>query len=363
MKKRKISKNNYRFMERELNFMEQEGKLLKSQKVSLLSLYEVTNGLNFIRVLLTVGAFLVGMGVLSFVASNWSSMGSLFKFSLIVLSIMGVNLVGFKLETKQPKTARTMHYLGVLFFGAGIFLIGQMFHLGGEFHQAFLLWSIGVLPIGYVLKDRIILVFSALLLGVYEFGFVDMDWSNLPYALFILLPALYWINRQIGYSGALTFVLNGLAIQLLILLLIQTIDSFFMETYVYQILLVFVIGIGMLYLPVHEKVKGVFKIQGHLVHGTTALILTIPDAWGTIGHHAPASILFSFLYFAFVLFLIHRGSLFSIVLLFALIIRFYIDLSLDFMPKSMVFIIGGVILITFGFLFEKRRRKGGMIRE
>lgn len=363
MEKRKISKNNYRFLEYELDFMEKEGELSSNQKESALDRYEIVKGFSFIRVLLTVGAFLIGIGVLSFVASNWSHMDSLVKLILIISAIIGVNAVGFKLETKQPTTARAMHYIGVLFFGAGIFLIGQMFNLGGEFQQAFLMWAIGIIPIGYVLRDKIILGFAGLTLMVYSIAFVDLGWSNLPYATLVLLPLLYWMNRQLGYSRGLTFILNAVVIEFLYIVIFKTMHSTQLESYAYPLLVLFLIGIVMLYLPVVEKVRDVFRIQGHMLHGLTGLILTIPEVWDELADIAPMNVTFSFMYFAFILFLINRGSLFSVILLFALIIRFYIDLSLDFMPKSMVFIIGGVILISFGYLFEKRRRKGGMIRE
>jgi hypothetical protein len=42
-----------------------------------------------------------------------------------------------------------------------------------------------------------------------------------------------------------------------------------------------------------------------------------------------------------------------------LALRFYVDISYDFMPKSLVFIIGGIILIAMVYSFEKRRKKGG----
>lgn len=363
MKKRSISKRNYRLLETELNFMEHEGELSKGQKDSSLSLYEVTNGLNFIRVLLTFGAFLMGIGVLSFIASNWGSMGTLVKFFLIIVSIIGVNLIGFKLEENQPKTARTMHYLGVLFFGAGIFLVGQMFHLGGEYYQAFLMWSIGIIPIGYVLKDKIILVFSVVLLGIYSFGYFTTDLFSLPYLVLLLIPILYWISSRFGDSVVLTFLLNGLSIQFFVMFLIKTTEFVDSDSFLIQLIPLFIFGIVMMYIPVKEKLKGVFRFQGHLVHGIVGLMLTFPAFWEMTVYPDALSIVFAIIYFLFILFLIQRGSLFSILILSALIFRFYIDLSLDFMPKSMVFIIGGAILIAFGYLFEKRRRKGGVSGE
>jgi uncharacterized membrane protein len=355
MKKREITKGNYQILKKELDFFEQNGFLPTLQKEEMLNHYEVIGRLNFIRVLLTVGAFLLGIGVLSFVASNWMHMGDTFKFLLIVLSIVGVNLAGLKMEKNHPKTARTMHYLGVLFFGAGIFLIGQMFNFGGEYQSALLVWALGSIPIGYVLKDRIILIFTTVLLFIYSFGtFVENDIS-IPYLMVAIIPVLYFINKQINYSRLFTFSINALSIQFLIFVLATFID-FDSETV--SIFILFAVGIGMLFIPVNEKIKKVFEWQGHMIHSVAGLMLTMPEIWEELNFGEPFAYVFGLLYFLFILFLMKRGSLFSILILCALILRFYIDLSLDFLPKSMVFIIGGAILMSFGYYFESERKKG-----
>lgn len=361
MNKRPIKKKNYAMIKAELDYFSSAGLLSAYQKERILEQYEIKNGLNFIRVLLVVGAILLGMGVLSFIASNWMYMGKAAKFFLILFSIAGVDVVGYKLEGMYPKTSRAMYYIGALLYGAGIFLIGQMFNLGGEFEGAMLLWALGIIPIGWFLKDVIILTFSTGLLSFYANAYFLLHNATLPYTLFVIIPVMYYINKKINYSKVLTFFLNALSMNLLALILLKILD--FEELPIIPLLIFFVIGVVMVFVPVNEKLKGVFEFQGHLLHGITGIYLTFSEVWkeSFFGEHF--NIAFSILYFFFSLFLIKRGSLTSIVIVCALVLRFYIDISYDFLPKSMVFIIGGLILIGFGYYFENKRKKGGKNRE
>ncbi|WP_257985715.1 DUF2157 domain-containing protein [Bacillus sp. M6-12] len=347
-------------MKNELEFFERKGLLPDLQKEEILGQYEVSGGLNFVRILLTVGAFLLGIGVLSFVASNWIYMGKTLKFALILLSILGVNIAGLKMAKNHPKTALTMHYLGVLFFGAGIFLVEQMFNIGGEYQNSLLIWALGSIPIAYVLKDKIILIFISFLLFFYQTAiFIDDDFGlHIPYSMLLMIPLLCFINKQINYSKLFTFFVNALAIEFVTLLVFRFV-AFDEERAIFGLLFLFFIGIAMVFIPVKDRIKTIFEVQGHLIHGFVGIALTFSFLWEESIFGSHFHFIFGVAYFLFVLFLMKRGSLFSIVILCALILRFYVDLSYDFLPKSMVFILGGAILMGFGYYFEKQRKKGG----
>jgi uncharacterized membrane protein len=82
------------------------------------------------------------------------------------------------------------------------------------------------------------------------------------------------------------------------------------------------------------------------------------------GDGITASIVFSVLFVLLLLAYVRTGSLMALVFVCATILRFYFDTFFDFMPKSFFFIIGGLILLGFGFYFERlRNRKGGILNE
>ena len=110
-----------------------------------------------------------------------------------------------------------------------------------------------------------------------------------------------------------------------------------------------------------DRYKGILEWIGALVHGVSGLLLTIPEYWSLWIKEEDfpyMGILFAIVYMGFVIYLLNRGSLPAILLICSLIFRYYADLSYDFLPKSLFFVIGGLILIVFGYWFEKRRKGG-----
>lgn len=74
--KRRLSNAQYEFLKRELTYLQEIGKLSPEQAADLLSSYEAgkiqkeRKIINFVQVLTAIGAILIGLGILSFVASN-----------------------------------------------------------------------------------------------------------------------------------------------------------------------------------------------------------------------------------------------------------------------------------------------------
>jgi hypothetical protein len=120
-------------------------------------------------------------------------------------------------------------------------------------------------------------------------------------------------------------------------------------------IILFVAGIGFLYTPVPEKIKNIFGFQGHVLHAFAGFTLTFGDIWKI----ESMAFVFSLLYVGFIFYLVKQGKLFGMFMAVLLVLRFYADISLDFLPKSLVFIIGGLILLAMCYSFEKRRKKGG----
>ena len=112
--KRQISKANFSLVSQELNHFERTGLITGEQKTGILESYDIKGGLNFIRVVLTIGALLVGLGILSFIASNWNGISHFVKLLIIFGVFGGVNLVGYMLSENNPKTGRSLIYLGTL---------------------------------------------------------------------------------------------------------------------------------------------------------------------------------------------------------------------------------------------------------
>ena len=53
-----------------------------------------------------------------------------------------------------PKVGASLILLGSLIFGAGMFLIAQMYHITVHYPNGPLMWGLGVLPLAYLLRFK-----------------------------------------------------------------------------------------------------------------------------------------------------------------------------------------------------------------
>jgi uncharacterized membrane protein len=99
---------------------------------------------------LTLGALLVGAGVLLFVSAHWDALSPIARMALVVALVAGFHVAGASLGSRSPAMSSTMHALGTLALGAGIALTGQIFNMAEHWPSAVLLWAIGAAA-GYLL--------------------------------------------------------------------------------------------------------------------------------------------------------------------------------------------------------------------
>ncbi|MEG6523784.1 DUF2157 domain-containing protein [Desulfotomaculum sp. 1211_IL3151] len=344
---RYLSKQQYKFLQEELAYSREQDVLSQEKTDKILALYAIKPGLGFVRVMLVIGAVLVGLGILSFIASNWDELTKLVKYLIIVGIFLGFIAVSYSMSEKYPKTSRSFLYLALITYGAGIFLIGQMFNFGGHFTQAFLLWAIGVCPAALLYKDKLIFLFTQFLLLIYTLGSIDT--AGFAYGI-LLLPAGYSFARGIP-SHSITLFNHLLSIAAVIYL-----GKFFTFEPIMTVLLLFILGQVAFY-----KLPPIYRWQGALLFCITGFMLTLPGIWevGKLASFSTEiSIAFSIGYLLYLLWLVKKEYLIPLIFICATIFRYYIDFTYAFMSKSFVFISGGLLLLLFGYYIEHSRRKG-----
>lgn len=350
---RNFTKSKFKVLKDELDFYKDNNLITVDQYKNIMNLYSIKNDLNFITVVLLIGSVLIGLGILTFIASNWEALGKLSKFLIILIIFLCFNFGSYKFYNILPRTSKSLLYCGVITFGAGIFLIGQMFNFGGELTTSVLLWTIGVLPVAMLFSDKVLFVFSNILLLIYVNN--HLSTNTLPLAIFILIPILYYLNSYFGYDKVITFFNNWIVINTFILLLDKYGNNFTIN-----IIVSFIIGMIMYYIPITFQ-KNVFRFQGNIIYGITGIMLTFPSNWSdlkflTDSNTRIISIVFSIIFLIFLLLETHKKNLISLPIILFIIMRYYFDTLYDFMPKSLFFIIGGLVLIGFGYYFEKFRK-------
>ncbi|PIC82587.1 DUF2157 domain-containing protein [Sporosarcina sp. P1] len=352
--KRTVSKQQFTFLQQEFSFLQQQGKMKEADVNEMLSLYESKGGTNFVRILLAFGAILVGIGILSFIAGNWAGLTPFFKFGLIVVGMILAYIAGYKLESNYERTSRSMYYIGAAIFGAGIFLIGQSFHLQHTVYTDFLLWGIGILPLAYYLKDQLLAVFASAFFIIYSFSaFSAYEVGSFgPFWLLLLIPLLFWMNEtRFGRKSSL-FVMNVL---LSAAFIVNMLEFFHIEEWI-SVLIVFVLGV-LLALAPFQHYRTESSWTGSVLFGITGIMLTFPFIWNDLRFGDAVPYIFTAVFIILLIYLLKKDSLPAILITCALIYRYYTDITYDFMPKSLFFIVGGLLLIGFGFWFEKSRRE------
>lgn len=356
MDKRNINSGKFKFIENELTIFQNDGIITKEQKEIMLSNYTVGSEINFVRILLAIGSVLIGLGILTFIASNWQGFTKSIKFIIIIFLFITSNIISYSVYDSYPKTSKSFLYLSTLIYGAGIFLVAQMFNFSSYFSTSILLWFLGVIPYGILFKDHILFSFSQVLIFIYISSYFSS--GKEPYLLFLIIPLMYISNSKIfNNSNILTFLNNILLIDGLIYFASR---SDLISRYITMCL--FIIGLVFYYGPIKLN-KEVFRFQGNIIFGVTGIILTYKNVWEELKIFSPNTassicLVFSLLFFIFLLYLINKGSLLSLAFLCFTILRYYFDVAYDFLPKSIFFILGGIILMSMGYYFEKLRKRG-----
>jgi uncharacterized membrane protein len=166
-------------------------------------------GVNIPVVVAIVGGLLIAAAFLAFVAAYWTELARLLGFAILAAGIVGANgLAAWFGRAGRTILADLCASVGAIIFGAGIALVGQMYHLGEDFAGAMLLWAGGALAAAALTESRGTLA-VALVAGsiwsamrVYE----THDLPHLPFVAFWLIAgglALTWNSRVAAHLVAL----------------------------------------------------------------------------------------------------------------------------------------------------------------
>lgn len=360
--KKELKVKDYRFLKNELTYLKENRKIDEKNFHDILEEYKVKEGPNFIRIVLIIGAVLIGLGVITFIGSNWLYLSRPEKLSIIIVFYLTSAFFSFKTRIKYPKTSRSLVYLTLLIYGSGIFLVLQMFSFSLDYAYGFLYFALGVLPAALLFKDNLLFIADAVLFIIFVFSAYNR--SQYPYIILLIIPALYFINKKCMELSWNILFINFLTI----VSLIQLFDSFDFKA-IAILLIMFLTGLLFFYLPFKNNLL-FHRFTGIVLTGITGIFITIPDAWEDTAiavfkdNSKIITIVFSVLFMLYLLYLTKKQNLLALVFICILIFRYYVDTLYNFLPKSMFFIIGGAILLFFGFYFERLRKdKGGIENE
>jgi len=116
-----------------------------------------------INIVIAIGILFVAAGIFSFIASNWQAMAAAAKVTVILFFMLLFYAVGWYLKEKTAylRTGEGLILLGNIVYGAGIFLVAQIFNVRADWPDGFILWMIGT-------------VFMALFTGIYPLFYLAL---------------------------------------------------------------------------------------------------------------------------------------------------------------------------------------------
>lgn len=218
MSKRCLSAQQRSWLLDELQIWQAEGILSQEQAHRLVELYESSSEaadrqrLRGVFTLMAVAGLLVALALFLVIGYNWEAMPAGLKLVIIFALILGTHGSGFYLRyLRESATASELAYfLGCLFYGAGIWLVAQIFHLNAHDPDGLWWWAVGVLPFALcldtLLLHTLLVVLLAIWAGTEVLGFSHLGawffgrWSFIPNGAYTLpllaLPGLFWAYRK-----------------------------------------------------------------------------------------------------------------------------------------------------------------------
>ncbi len=184
-----------------------KGELVEATPEPGLAVHQVA-----VYTLLSIAAFFVGLAAFLVIGFNWSVLSAAVKLAIIFIAVLGTHGTGALLRyvAKAPILSEVAFFLGCLFYGAGIFLIGQIFHVNAHWPDAFWWWAVGIFPFAIFLRTFLnhLLLVAVLSIWVgseilaFATFFVRMDggWFFPPHVAYTLplfvAAGLFWAYRK-----------------------------------------------------------------------------------------------------------------------------------------------------------------------
>jgi uncharacterized membrane protein len=372
---------------------EHEGLIETSQRTRILDRYrasldaeEHAGPARLVTTISLLGAVLIGAGIMLFIASNWYVIPNGGRLAIIFTAMLASYGAGFTLRYDRgtyPRVGGALILLGAIIFGAGIFLVAQMYHVTVHYPNGPLLWGLGILPLAYLLGHRSLLALAIADLLVWlgmemQFWISDgKSWEMQEVTVYLMAGALIW-GAGLAHQGSAR--LKTLSQPYIVMGCLVTFMGCFVLTFdVYRqrfgspslipfYALIAALFIAALAVRVYARknenlweaeIVGLSAVMGAALYlalayrgtgaGSGALLVLMANllfAGGVVG-------ILVLGYFRRYPAYVNIGLVFFVLDVTAR----YCDFFWRLLPRSLFFIIGGIILLTGGVCLERKRRR------
>jgi uncharacterized membrane protein len=176
-----MANNKYtRWLQGELPHWVQQ-QLLSAEQAASIELYyrQQAGSSGGLSIFSAIGAILFGLGIILFFAYNWADMHRFIKLTIIFSFIIASHLGALWFDARQRRsTGEGLALLGTLLFGAGIWLVSQVYHIDEHYPNAFWFWGLAALAMGWARQSAVQCLAAIALL--FTWGCLEMFDFNQP---------------------------------------------------------------------------------------------------------------------------------------------------------------------------------------
>ncbi len=152
------------------------------------------------------GAVVIGLGIILLFAYNWDKMHKFAKLGIVFTALAAAHGSGLYLRRRQSLQgfAESASLLGTMLFGAGIWLVAQIYHISAHYPNAFIVWAVGALLLAWALPSVGQGLIATVLLAIWacvELGSFD---SHLVMAPLLVLFGTGWLAWRLRSPVLLT---------------------------------------------------------------------------------------------------------------------------------------------------------------
>lgn len=118
----------------------------------------------------TAGAIVIGLGVILLFAYNWAEIPKAGKLALVFGALLAAHTGGLRLLGRdgwQSKLGEALAALGTMFYGAGIWLVAQIYNIDEHYPNGFLFWALGALAMAWALRSTANGLLAVVLLAIW----------------------------------------------------------------------------------------------------------------------------------------------------------------------------------------------------
>ena len=175
--------------------------ITEEQKTQILNFDNEYNASLLQKILIGLGIFTIGIGIISIIAANWNNISDALKLTVMFTALFITSIIGYYITNKQEYKRGEKIALGIFFLiGAAIGLIIQTFQLSGASPYSPLgFWSLTTISLLFYPKQNLVSYFwspiffiwlCCYIFEIWEYNFFEKEMN-----IFILFLGISFLGK------------------------------------------------------------------------------------------------------------------------------------------------------------------------